>query len=443
MQARLRSTSALILAGWAIVGCANGTSNDGAGETDSDSETDSDDETVGDGDGDTPDIPPECGDGVHVPGERCWHEVMTYPVSGAPRFRGAFDIDDDGQSEVLFGRDDGVNHVIWPSGPEGPVLQSNLDRKIWTVCVDRSGLTPGSVFAVEQTGPNTNQADLIRLHLDPNSPNQLAVHSRVELPHRSLGCAVGDLDDDGSPEVAISLLSVDSLTTVRVEADSMIVMQTVHAGRNPRDVQVYDLDGDGLDDVVVALDNLFGSFGAPDSYTDPGQVAVLRSSGGGELADPVTYEVADMTHGVDVGDLDGDGAPDIVAVGLNVRWENGEGTLPEPGEEVVTILWGDGAGNFDDRLDLTGGNSARNARIADFDGDGRLDFMTVAHDFSFEFGTAQLWFAGPNPRQFERMDIPLDQGLYFDIGDFNGDGVPDIVASFVTSPGLDFVLSNP
>jgi len=439
----------------ALVGCANrpadaeeeGATDSGSGsgaETGTDTDTDTDTGTESET-GDLPDVPPQCGDGVHVPGERCWDEVVTYPTVGNPGVMGVFDIDGDGYSEVLYGRNDGVNHVIWPSMGQTPVLQAGLDRRIRAVCVDGRSLAAGSLFAVEQTGPNSNEIDLIRLRHDPNQPDQLQVHSRVTLENYSLGCGVGDLDGDGVPEVVIGLFPADRLTVVRVTPDAMTVAQTLPVGRHPRDLQLADLDGDGRDEVVVALDNLFGSFGAPDSYTGPGEVAVLRANPDGELLDPVAYQVVDLTHGVDIGDLDQDGALDIVATGVNSRVESGEVILAQPGEEVVTILWGDGAGGVDERMDLLGGFSARNARIADFDGDGRLDFMTVAGDpaLDLEHTNVQLWFGSETPRVFERLDIPLNQGLYFDVGDFSGNGLLEFVAFWVTTPGLDFVLSNP
>lgn len=420
-----------------VGGCTSSQATDGGMDaTDSDSETAT--ET-----GDLPGTPPQCGDAMPVAGERCWHEVVTYPTVGAPSVMGAFDIDVDTRSEVFHGRSDGVNHVIWPYAADGSVQQSNLSRRILAVCLDKQGLAAGSLYVVEATGPDPAQADLVRLRQDVDEPTQLVVHSRVALPDRSLGCALGDLDGDGSPEVAVGLFPADSLTVVGVEPDAMTVLQTLAVGRHPRDVQVFDLDGDGLDDVVVALENLFGSFGAPDSYTEPGQVAVLRASPSAELTVASTYDVVDFTHGVDVGDLDQDGAPDIAAVGLNARVEGGQAIPAPPGEEVITVRWGDGAGDFGERLDLPGGASARNVKITDFDRDGLLDLMTVAWDSELERGVVQVWFGTTTPKQFERVDIPLDQALYFDVGDFNGDGVPDLVGRGPASEGLDLILSNP
>lgn len=389
-------------------------------------------------------ISPQCGDGVHVPGERCWHDVETHPTGDELKIIEAFDIEADGRTDLIFGQATGVNYVSWNDADgSSTVAQVNLPRQIMAVCDDSRHLAVGSLFVVEKTGPASADADLVRLERDPDDPEQLREHSRTALENQSLSCALGDFDGDGNPEIVVSLFTGDSLTTVRVESDGMQVTQTIPVGRHPRGIRTFDIDSDGRDDVFVTLDNHFGSYGAPDSYLEPGQVAILHAGPGGELLEPSTHEVVVYPYDLDIGDLDGDGAPDIVAVGLNMGLENGQTVLLEPGEEVVTILWGDGNGGFSERLDLLGGSSARNSRIADFDGDGRLDFATSSYDAVAAKTLMQIWFADATPRGFERMDIALDQGLYFDIGDLDNDGVLDFAAMGVPSADVDFVFSNP
>lgn len=416
-----------------------GSASEGADDNAPETGTETESET-----GDEPQLPPQCGDGVPVPGERCWHDVQTLPAPAGLGIIKTFDLEGEGRSALFFGRSSGVNYVSWNDG-EGfdAVVQVNLDRPMWAVCEDPRGLVPGSVFAVERANPMTTNADLVRLDRDPNDPGQLRVRARVSLEDYGLACALGDLDGDGQAEVLVSLFGADALTAVRVEADAMTVTQTLAVGRHPRGVRTYDIDGDGQDEVLVALDNYFGSFGAPDAYTGPGEIAVLRASPSGALLEPTTFEVVDQTYDLDLGDLDEDGVVDLIAVGLSRRVVDGNTILPEPGEEMVTILWGDGEGGFGERLDLVGGHSARNSRIADFDGDGRLDFSTITYDLATGSNILQIWFAGATPRSFERVEITLEKGLYFDIGELNNDGVPDFAAIGIPSAGIDLLLSNP
>src|SRR5690349_18516024 len=84
---------------------------------------------------------------------------------------------------------------------------------------------------------------------------------------------------------------------------------------------VGDLDGDGAPDLV-----------AP-NY-DLGTVSVLRSLGHGLFADPVTYPAGDTALAIALGDLDGDGALDLVVSDtLNSR---------------VSVLLNRGSGRFAD-----------------------------------------------------------------------------------------------
>src|SRR5262249_50221318 len=118
-----------------------------------------------------------------------------------------------------------------------------------------------------------------------------------------------------------------------------------------------DVTGDGIPDVLV------GTQGSK-------EVDLIRGIGNRRFYSPASYTVGSdplKVYTIDsmaMADFDGDGNRDLAVV-------NGVGT---------TILWGDGQGGFDSRLELSGFpggvNGPTSVAAGDLDNDGRPD-LTV------------------------------------------------------------------
>ena len=84
------------------------------------------------------------------------------------------------------------------------------------------------------------------------------------------------------------------------------------AGAQPQSVKIADVDGDGLPDIIVA------NYGPGSDGTGTAGVSVLLQdpANHGHFLAPVTYPTPGASIDVAVGDLDGDGKPDIVVANL-------------------------------------------------------------------------------------------------------------------------------
>ncbi|WP_221030662.1 FG-GAP repeat domain-containing protein [Actomonas aquatica] len=177
-------------------------------------------------------------------------------------------------------------------------------------------------------------------------------------------------------------------------------------------LNVIDLDQDGLDDVVFceSQDNevIWIRQTAPGVFA-PEQVLATDMSG------PVHVEAADMN---------GDGHTDLLISSMGVVFPNNDriGT--------AFILVNDGQQQFTPHIVLANTDRIVDMRAADLNGDGLLDL--VLGQFGYDQGVVSwLERKGPEliPENFERhVLLPLSGAINVVVDDFNGDRTPDIAA---------------
>jgi hypothetical protein len=182
---------------------------------------------------------------------------------------------------------------------------------------------------------------------------------------------------------------------------------------NAHHVAIGDLNGDGKPDLTTAD---FGS-----NY-----VSVLLGNGDGTFAAAVSYSVGDSPHQVAIGDLNGDGKPDLTTADL--------------GSDNVSVLLGNGDGTFAAAVSYSVGDAPHQVVIGDLDGDGKSD-LSVANRLSADvsvllgngdgtFAAAVSYPAGADP-------------VSVAIGDLDGDGAPDLTtANFVNAGTVSVLLGN-
>ena len=117
------------------------------------------------------------------------------------------------------------------------------------------------------------------------------------------------------------------------------------------------------------------------------------------------------------GDFNGDGIRDLAVVD--------EPVYPSP--TTVTILLGDGKGGFTTAQTLTQGAGLESIAIGDFNGDGIPDLAVV------DTGASKVWiFLGNGNGTFTATSASPATGSIPNavaIGDFNGDGIPDLAVT--------------
>ena len=185
--------------------------------------------------------------------------------------------------------------------------------------------------------------------------------------------------------------------------------------KNPYGLAVADLNADGRPDVVTTNFDYYDGF-----------VSVLLGNGDGTLSYDVNssnFAASLYPAAVAVGDFTSDGVPDLVITGFA---EGGTAVLP-----------GLGDGTFPAQIGVPGSHASDSLAAADFNGDGRLDVLTLGEG-SDDYGPASL-FLGHGNGFFEGPQ-DVDIGGWYpgspDAGDYNGDGRPDLAV------GVGFTFGN-
>ncbi len=121
-------------------------------------------------------------------------------------------------------------------------------------------------------------------------------------------CAIGDIDLDGKPDLIVTNSSSSTVSVFRntsvMGSISFATKVNFTTGSTPAFVTIGDLDGDGKPDIAIAN---FGS-------TTVSVLKNLSSNGTISFAPKVNYDVGASPNEITIGDLDGDGKPYIAVI---------------------------------------------------------------------------------------------------------------------------------
>lgn len=227
--------------------------------------------------------------------------------------------------------------------------------------------------------------------------------------------AIADLDNDGRIDVVTIDRLHNTMTVYKNTTISGVISFAAKTdyttGTSPRSVSTGDIDGDGLQDVIV-------------SNYSANTVSVFRNTTTGagiSFAARSDFAIANQPSAISVADMDNDGKPDLVVntIGLTTSY--------------VSVLRNTTTGStisFAPKTDISFvGVSIENINVADLDADGKSDilipnyglnaitlFRNTSTAGSLSFASSKVISTGPYPACVET-------------GDLDNDGKPEMVVS--------------
>jgi hypothetical protein len=239
--------------------------------------------------------------------------------------------------------------------------------------------------------------------------------------------AVSELNGDGNPDLIVAGccgaggLGVVSLLFGNGDGTFQPAVALSSGAYGADFVAVADVNGDGVPDLLVSNSCTIGSCGSGSA----GAVSVFLGNGDGTFQSPVIYNSGGVwASSVAVGDVNGDGAPDLVVTNAY--------------SGSVGVLLGNGNGTFQDAVSYPSGgiNPRPNfVTIADVNGDGNLDLEVANSCQGLHHcgrpGPVSVLLGNGNGTFQSPVDYkPAGAGPNsVAVGDLNGDGRPDMVAA--------------
>jgi hypothetical protein len=173
-----------------------------------------------------------------------------------------------------------------------------------------------------------------------------------DLEEGVIDVALCDVDADGDLDMLVVERERSFSVLLNAGDGRLIVDRRYELPRPPSAIATRDVDGDGDVDVAVMM---------RDDFSSDSSMLVYRNAGDGTLTEDLRYRAGREPSAIGFGDLDGDGAPELVVV--NAYAGN------------LWALPNDGAGTYvhDVRSSVASVPSA--IALGDLDGNGRLDLM--------------------------------------------------------------------
>ncbi len=285
-------------------------------------------------------------------------------------------------------------------------------------------------LAVIYANPNNRTV----LFLNQSTPGGTLVFSpsaNVLLGNNFDAVASADFNGDGKPDLAIVDYNAQTVSVYKNVSTLGNLSFTLQAAMtpsvHPTMLEAGDMNSDGLPDIILGY------------YDTQNFVTLFRNRSNFNFDNAVSFTVGGTSpEGTAIGDINGDGMPDIVSSNLS------NSTI----SILVNAATVGGALSFNSAVTYTLPNSSsapHRVAIGDINGDGKLDVVTANYGSSdisiFRNDGAQGVGAAISLTALSLHPSVGTNPYAIAIGDVTGDGIPDLVVGNYSSNTIS-VLKN-
>jgi FG-GAP-like repeat/IPT/TIG domain/FG-GAP repeat len=369
---------------------------------------------------------------------------VDFTTGSAPISVNIGDLDGDGKSDlVVANSSSNTVSVFRNTSSMGNINTSSFANKVDFA----TGTNPYSVsigdldgdgkpeMVVANNGSNTVSA--FRNTSSVGSITTSSFASKVDFTtgvgSNPISVSIGDLDRDGRPDLVVAnngnssvsifrnISSVGSITT-----SSLASKVDFTTGSSPNSVSIADLDGDGKIDLAVAN----GGSNTVSVFRNTSFIGVITT---GSYASKVDFTTGSNPFSISIGDLDGDGKPDLAVVNVFSMTIS----LFRNTSAVGSIT----SGSFANKVDFATGSIPNSVSIDDLDGDGKPDLALLngGNKVSVFQNTSSIGSitTGSFASKVDFTTGTSPQSV--SIGDLDGDGKPDLVVANYTGNALSIL----
>jgi hypothetical protein len=343
-------------------------------------------------------------------GDGTFRLPVFYGTGYEPDAIAAADFNNDGQVDVATGSSFDTNFTVALNGGNGNLIsRKNFSATIGGVAPYITSLALGYIDKDNNLDVAVNDiyhsGVIILLGAAGGTFRQA---NFVPTPHSANGVTLADVNGDGYTDLItagandVTVLLGNGIGNFQHPAD-------YQAGPSPYAVTTADINNDGFPDIIAGL------------YTGHG-IGTLLNDGTGHFGKQIYLLTNFRAIGLAVADLNKDGNLDVVTANT---------TGHETGSS--TILLGNGDGTFTVSETLKIKTYVGSVAVADVNGDGNLDVVTLGYELRVFLGNGDGTFGSP-------FIGPAVDGRAGVIGDFNRDGRLDAVITNVTTTGYTAFL---
>ena len=280
------------------------------------------------------------------------------------------DFDGDGRPDVAV-VDGGYPYNLLVFRNNGEVNQISFDAPVsFATGYVPFGIAVGDIngdgkpdIVITNSGVGSNRIGIYKNVSQPGSIN-FTLSLQASTQSDPMAVAIADLDLDGMPDIVVANFSSNTISIFRNTSSNGSIhlnpQVVLNTGPNPISLELGDIDGDGKPDIVV------GNSGS-DTINIFRNISTTGSLG-------LTPATGIITNGYQIaqaeGDIDGDGKPDLVLLG--------------PGDTVSVLLNNSTPGTFEfaDPVKFSVTAAPATITLSDLDGDGKPDIVVGSGETS-------------------------------------------------------------